>query len=226
MIRLFDLIYFSGLLLIGLLLIPSCNKNCESGANDAYEFILPVKLFPARDTFRIGDTIHVQSEFSDEVFDRNRQRTFLLEDFRFGPFCRIKRIDTTIAVDGLPDFYILLPQNQNFDWVNLTSESTALNGEYTYSNSVYTLNYSVIPKKIGLYIFFFSSSIDPANDRQDFPGRCSRATMWGICTLNGGGDNNVDFLSRSPDPHYNTWVLEEPEDRFHRGGGYCFYVVE
>ncbi|MBL7784406.1 MAG: hypothetical protein JNM36_00685, partial [Chitinophagales bacterium] len=45
------------------------------------------------------------------------------------------------------------------------------------------------------------------------------------CKMNGGGDNNVDFLLQSPDSSYHR-IWEKRDTKFHNFGGYAFYVTE
>ena len=61
---------------------------------------------------------------------------------------------------------------------------------------------------------------------QSFDGKCSGKDIEGISNLNNGADNNIELLLDSPDPNFNSWILEKPYQRFHKFGGYCFYVVE
>jgi hypothetical protein len=50
---------------------------------------------------------------------------------------------------------------------------------------------------------------------QKFPGKkCKHTDSDARVALNGGADNNIEFLSQSPDPHYHDWVLQDPEGRF------------
>ena len=225
MARFFSSLYFIGLFLLGLLVFPTCNKNCEDVSGD-YDFELPVSLSPARDTYRIGDTIYVSSIFADVVLDRNSQNSYVLENFLFFPKTYIQRIDTFPTRDGLPNFEVILDPNQDYYFFYYSDTTSSLLGEYLYFNQEYSLSYKFIPLKAGLYCFTQGSSLYPIAENQEFPGKCPRHESDASCILNGGGDNNVDFLSRSPDPHYNDWILQKPESRYHRFAGYCFYVVE
>ncbi|HQW11390.1 MAG TPA: hypothetical protein PK076_08850 [Saprospiraceae bacterium] len=50
----------------------SCHKECNEFGD--YDFELPATLSPAKDTFRIGDTITITSVFSVLVYDRTTKR--------------------------------------------------------------------------------------------------------------------------------------------------------
>lgn len=57
---------------------------------------------------------------------------------------------------------------------------------------------------------------------QDFLGKCDYTEMDARVTLNDNADNNIDYLRLSPDKQYNTWILEKPDERFYKFGGYVF----
>ena len=212
---------------------PSCwgcpRKECrDADFGGAYQFVIPATLSPAKDTFRVGDTIHISSVFSDEVFERQTQEYYKLEDWRFYPTTRldkIDKVDSNFVQDGLADFEYIIPVQYDYErFVDITG-GIALLGEYLYQNRQYSLEFKLIPQQAGLYYFtqFAAQGID---DDQDFPGRCPRVTSDTNVELNGGEGNNIEFLQSSPDVYYNERILARPQDNFHDAGGYCFYVVE
>jgi hypothetical protein len=210
------------------LLLASCTRE-ECRFPGSYEFVLPAELSPARDTFRIGDTIRVVSSFSDEVFERKTQRAYVLEDFRFHPVTIIHKIDTFPGTGeaGLLDFHVFLHDGTHQYQFISVSGGGALMGQYSYQGGTYSLGYSLVPQRAGLYFLKQLSLLYPTDEWQKFPGKkCKHTDSDARVALNGGADNNIEFLSQSPDPHYHDWVLQDPEGRFHKFGGYCFYVRE
>jgi len=212
-----------------LLLCWGCRKECrDADFGGAYQFVIPATLSPAKDTFRVGDTIHISSVFSDEVFERQTQEYYKLENWRFFPTTRLDKIDevdSSFVQDGLADFEYIIPVQYEYEqFVDITS-GIALLGEYLYQDGQYSLKFKLIPQQPGLYYFtqFAAQGID---DDQDFPGRCPRVPSDTNVELNEGEDNNIEFLSASPDPHYNDWILQRPQQRFYDNSSYCFYVVE
>ena len=194
----------------------------------AYQFVIPATLSPAKDTFRVGDTIHISSVFSDEVYERQTEEYYKLEDWRFYPTTRldkIDKVDSNFVQDGLADFQYIIPTQYDYDRFDYGSGAIGLLGEYLYQDGQYSLKFKLIPQQPGLYYFtqFAAQGID---DDQDFPGRCPRVTSETNVELNGGADNNVEFLQNSPDVYYNERILARPQDNFHDAGGYCFYVAE
>lgn len=217
------------LLLLGLAWVftaGTCDKDCNNSVRN-YEFVLPVTLTPAIDTFRIGDTIKIVAEFSNSVYDRANDRFFLLDSFRFYPTTRIIRIDTTTGTDSFDDFEIIIPMKFDYERFDGSRGSQTLFGQYTYTQEgEYILNYKIIPLKKGVYLFRHASSVSSYESEQDFPGRCELNGSYGISVLNDNIDNNIELLEDSPDPHFSEWILEKPEKRFYKHGSYAFVVVE
>ena len=212
-----------------LLLCWGCRKECrDADFGGAYQFAIQATLSPAKDTFRVGDTIHISSVFSEDIFERQTQEYYKLENWRFYPVTGIDQIDladTPLVRDALLSFDVIVPEGFDYIISNFISGTVALIGQYNYEDGVYSLEYNIVPRDTGLF-YFFHGAEQSFDDDQDFPGRCPRVPSNTNVELNGGAGNNIEFLSASPDPHYNDWVLQRPQQRFHDNGGYCFYVVE
>ena len=209
------------------LLLSSCVK--EACRISLYEFVLPVIISPVRDTFHIGDTITVISEFDEMVWDKTTQSEYLLQDFLFYPATSMIKIDTNPGSrDAFGDFEVITEDSFNYEATNFSDGSIFIGGQYTYDKEQgnYLLQYKIVPKRVGLYLLSQAAWLGTQGEHQSFPGKCKNIPSDVWMNVNSGSDNNIEFLQNSPDPHYNTWVLEKPEERFHRGGGYCFYVVE
>lgn len=203
--------------------IISCDKDCNKIIN--YDFELPATLTPAQATFRIGDTITISSVFADEVYERSTGNYYHLVDFKFYPGTSIQKIDINPSIEGLGDFDIVIPDTSVY-YKSFNSETSWLYGEYTYNNAQYSLSFQLVPRETGLYYLEQGSSLYPLGEKQDFDGQCKRKLVDAAVNLNNGDDNNIDLLQQSPDFHYNTWILQKPQDRFYRFGGYAFYVTE
>ncbi|MEO1413174.1 MAG: hypothetical protein AAFW73_25010 [Bacteroidota bacterium] len=50
----------------------SCSEECKAVRDlPAYHFEIPATLYPAKATFRVGDTITINSSFGDQVWERS-----------------------------------------------------------------------------------------------------------------------------------------------------------
>ncbi|MCO6489473.1 MAG: hypothetical protein J5I98_13695 [Phaeodactylibacter sp.] len=208
------------------LLLTSCIKEeCDFSGN--YEFVLPATLSPAVDTFKIGDTITINSTFDNFVMEEKTGGKYFLDNWKFFLSTTMAKIDTfPVENDALKFFEQIIDTSLKYEYQLYNSGISALEGEYRYDQNQYYLNFHLVPKSTGLYVVFQASLLNHFGENQEFPGKCKRKSSSARVALNGSADNNIEFLRNSPDPHYSEWILARPEDRFHRGGGYCFYVVE
>ena len=200
----------------------ACEKKCHNNPHINYDFETPATLFPAKDTFHIGDTLYLSSNFSDEVKERNTGNTFKLENFYFYPIVGIYKIDLPLAD--------LTSINTAFDVIvdtaaNFAYESEAIGFEYLYEGGNYHFSARIIPKAAGTFFLEIGASLH-IDRYQSFPERCPEKGLDSHTVMNRGSDTNLYLLSTSPDPHYNTWIIADIEKRAKKFGAYCFVVTE
>ena len=94
-------------------LIFSCtSKECQI---TSHKFTIPLKLTPEKDTFFVGDTISIISEFLNNVYDKTTDQNYLLDQFKFFPEARIRELSDSIANQGgFADFEVLIDSEYNF----------------------------------------------------------------------------------------------------------------
>lgn len=218
--------YLSFVLITIILLAGSClRKECRD-IPGGYQFVIPVELSPALDTFQVGDTISIRSSFSNQVYEVNTARTYELDNFKFDPNIAAVKIDTVNADEGAIRLFTVAESNVELEFREYSTGASVYIGEYAYNNEIYNLELQIVPEQEGLFVLFINSLI--LDGRQPFPGKCSGLDGYRpVMRINDNvTDNNIDLLSESPDPHYNDWILQRPQERFFDAGGYCFYVVE
>lgn len=211
--------------LLGLSWIVGCGKNCEAPYGTTYLFELPVSLTPAQDTFHVGDTIAIVSSFSNRMYEKDLDQFFTIENWQFFPASKLFEISSNPARSAMLDFNVILDSLYDYDYFYYSNNEVDLYGEYLNQSNTYELKYKLVPLKSGVYHFRHLVDLD-FNRSQTFIGKCKNERVDAFVSMNNGADNNIDYLSLSPDPHYNTWILIKPEERFHKFGGYCFVVVE
>ncbi len=215
------------LIVLILFIIPntSCVKEICRSVQGTFEFEVPVILSPAKETYRVGDTITIQSTFSDLVYERKTNTRYKLENFKFFPGTEIVKIDLPEGERFLADYFEIITDSlSSYGITFFSGGESGILGEYFYQQNTYHLGFKLVAKMPGLY--YMEQGIDPMiGGNQNFEGKCSNVDNDGVVSLNEGAQNNIEMLLSSPDPHFNTWILEDPESRFHRFGGYCFRVV-
>lgn len=203
--------------------IYSCtNKECQiAGGN--YEFIIPVTLTPAKDTFNIGDTITIRSQFSNMVYERITEKNYFLDNIRFYPNSSVIRIDTINQIDDFSEFNVIIDSSFELFFFNYSDGGRNLTGEYNYEDDEYLLEYKIIPREKGLFLFNQASLVESLGESQDFTDKCRNVDLNVAMALNDNSNNNVDFLLNSPSEAYIR-IWNKKDSKFFDAGGYCFYV--
>lgn len=195
-----------------LLTHTSCKKitGCEEkGSYSKFRFELPVKLYPAKDTFNIGDTIWIEQSFSDYLINKETNNVHQLKDFDFKPRISIYDLNTTFPAKPHPNpYYIIYTEAQYSKTPYIT---------YEYKDNFYYYKAALIVNQKGFFGIFFSSSINGYD--LDF-SRCRNEKVYVEMPLNNNTNNNYEMLQYSADEHYASLTEEE----FKEAGGYCFYV--
>ncbi len=205
----------------------SCiKKDCQ--IDGSYQFEIPATLSPAKETYKIGDTISISSRFSDQVYEAVTDQFYPLVDFKFYPTFELNEISDSIIDQGALNNFEVIIDTVKYDLTEFiySSGSVTYDGQYLYKNGVYSLEYKLIPKATGLYDFYQSTLVGGIGEEQDFPGKCRNIDTRVRTILNDRADNNIDLARNSPNELYNTWIFNSPEERFTYLGGYIFYVEE
>ena len=149
-------------------------------------------LSPAKDTFRIGDTISIVSTFSENVYELKTERTYSLIDFNFFPETSLRKWDIqqdTLSIDygALSNFEVLIDNKYNYEQSNFGEGVISLVGQYLNQNGEYDLKYQFIPQEVGLFWLAQSSCLIALGEGQDFPGKCPKHDSNVQVQMNGGG---------------------------------------
>lgn len=83
-----------------LIAIPNLFQSCDECKPDKYgevlELDVPISTNPAKDTFFVGDTLTIESNFSKEVQLYNKSETIRLDSFKFFALFGLSEISDTI----------------------------------------------------------------------------------------------------------------------------------
>jgi hypothetical protein len=185
-----------------------------------YHWHLPIKIHPMQDTFRMGDTLYVSSIFDHWVFDQHGGDEYNLVDYSFYPSIGF----TSKGDTNFKDF----PQPE-VEFHSITNDLSPMEDNLVYTNFVYeegtySLRYKLVLQDTGLFMLSHGASLIGYKGAQDFPGRCGRERASANMVLEHADSANIHMLEDSPDSHYNDWILQKPQQRFHDGAGFAFYV--
>ena len=219
-------VYFIASLLV--LLHYSCKDPlCEEYESYlTYVFEIPVSIAPAKDTLRIGDTLSVHIEFDAMTYDRLTDQRYDLSNLPFDATFFIKEISEEFDRDGLDFFELLVPNNLDINrFLFQSSDGSVLEFDYLQEDGKFSISFQLIAEQKGLFTTSFGESLE-YSCQPDFPGKCRTREYSFWLETNDGGENNLNFLSNSPHNAFSKRILGNPEKRFHKFGGYAFYVVE
>ncbi len=211
-----------------LLFTPSCGKKeCQFGG--AYQFEIPITLSPIKETYKIGDTISISSHFSDQVYEAETDQFYSLTDFKFRPAFEANEISDSIIDNAALNNFEVIIDTTKYDLTKFiySSGSVTYNGEYSYKNGEYLITYKLVPKKTGLYEFAQASRGGDLLENQNFPEKCKNKGINIRTILNNRiSNNNIHLAMESPNEWYNSWIFQNPEERFTYLGKFIFYVEE
>jgi len=141
------------------ILFYSCTpKECQISTHD---FVIPATFSPAKDSFSIGDTISIVSEFSNEVFDKGTNRNYILDNFKFFPGSNVTEISDTNSNNGAYAYFdVIVDSVYNFNQFNYSTGRISYFGEYNSDSDSYSIKYLIIPKKKGLFFWFSSIALN------------------------------------------------------------------
>jgi hypothetical protein len=207
-------------------LLSSCGLAPPYDCEKEYKFTIPFRLYPEKDTFRIGDTLWLESEIPPLLYDSISQQEYSLGSFKHIVYARFGRKDDSTQ---------LSTGSSNFDYASLIGAcQRGIQGPSTEFRFNYRLNadlsnslkFYFIPKVKGLYAFSMYtltyddySTDDGRNDRGIISKPCLEILSMRFRTNNADKNNNFALLEG------NTYITQN-ESIFLSSGAYAFWVAE
>ncbi len=215
----------STIALFTIITLTSCIK--EEKINCPTSFELPAQVIPYKNLYHIGDTIILISKFSKNIYEDNTKKTYNMENITWPAGFRTFRIDSNNNFDEalrtkINDYFSINDcSDSNFNLFSFSNGGDALSMTYNFKKDTFCLFLTISPKRKGLYIITFGGGLDKSE--QEFEGKCKNVSFNAYGSLNKGKDNNINLLRESPMEHCNTWILQNPEDRFYKK---CYFVLK
>lgn len=206
--------------LLVLALTTGCKKTtgCEGGLRADIRFEIPVNIYPAKDTFSIGDTIWIEQSFSDNLQDKNNTKnTYSINNIDLYSNLGITNLNTSFPAISYDDPYLITYTGQTTDNNVGSVKYQVLYIGYTYEANTYKYKAAFIVEKTGFYLIKFFSYAD--GDDMNLTN-CTNEKVTIDYTTNREDNNNYNMLQYAVDDYYSSWTIEE----FNKNGGYCFHV--
>jgi hypothetical protein len=130
----------------------ACNKDPQ--IEEVYfAFEMPFTITPGTDTVRVGDTLRMEANFSDTLFDVRSQRKYDLDCFTFPAFMAVRELVNSRegfnTQKSATDAFHFLFGNDNGGVTGGTFANVALkciNGRYVFE-------LKIVPKRNGVFSF-------------------------------------------------------------------------
>lgn len=211
-------------------------KACQEFEDRAWAFELPVTLTPSKDTFQVGDTIVIESRFSNQVRDSVSGEVILLDDYDFFPRIWMSKNDRYVILGNQYENPISLNEivSTNFDYqvVNHSDGSATMGVDsYNYDGAFYDYRLQMRLDSPGSYFFVFVSFLDllpdwTPNENPEIDHECSnyRGDIKAYYRMNGGNviENNIEIFRSSNAPDAQIRKTGNYRDF----GCYAFIIVE
>jgi hypothetical protein len=199
----------------------SCKPENTCPGGRFYASIIPVSITPAKSIYKVGDTLHLNIDFSDRLYDTVSKKEYWFNNFNFDftPFY-VSRLDTLPATACLYECSVkpiigkIYPSGGLYD---ISYES-----KYVYQNNRYKLSADIILKRKGL--LSFNTLSVPLNlggrYKVDFDLDCPDE-RYGILFRVNNGAINEQFI---PEVIQEGWYKNPPIELLKNAGIYLFKV--
>jgi hypothetical protein len=162
----FFFVYMTAFFMISL--ISSCKENPEKEFV-FMDFLIPISISPANGILTLQDTLWVEAEFSDLIYEINTDSHYRFIDYNFGiNFCGNRLINKSLYQTQQPsainDFTYLNKEGKIFEF---TSICGLIDFIYINENNIYNLKIGMIPKNTGVFSFGFIWPIQSATNTSE-----------------------------------------------------------
>jgi hypothetical protein len=189
--------------------IVACKPTCEV----FYIFEVPNHIYSIHDTLSIGDTLWVESNFSDNLYDKQSGNRFVITPDKLKVDVLLRKMDTTGTFNVLSFFNI-------YNVVGgIRKGNSILSTEYKYESHTYSIKTAIIPMKKGLFSVYFNSQYDESGFPLNFEDKCDNEKGFLNFKTNTGSGNNYNLVKNNPQGGDN--LIEE---YYHKSGRYTFVV--
>lgn len=175
------------LVLLSLLSFNSCIK---SDCNRRYTFEFPASLYPALDTFSIGDSIWYEMNIDKQIMDVVIGELVDITALEINFNMRIARYDTIHYTRANLDFNYHVVQGEQYFSANTTSNL------FFEANKDKAIKLCLIPKKPGGFALGTSIENDIFDDEINLNDDCTEyLNKDSKVIINDNVDNNVEILN-------------------------------
>lgn len=209
--------------LLSIFLISSCiSKECKSVRDLDLE--LQINYTPDRDSFTVGDTLFVKSEFSNMLSDPSKGITETIDDFSFFSIITFQLLNNNLSSIDIDTSQIVF-SNVDHQLIDYSNNTFGIGIEkHNFKDEIYNFELQIVLRDTGLYVLYTTSRLGLTNNtsQQRYPGQCSNQQLEAEYKVNNGDayENNFAIIEgKAPLENLLPHI-------FVRDGGFAFYVKE
>jgi hypothetical protein len=205
-------------------LVFFCFQDCTSCKLDntvcerKYDFEIPFSISPAIDTFKIGDTIWIESIIQNFLIDGSTGEKINVENHNFKVKTGFSRIDT-LGYDSSADNFVVINIKGKYLVKNLGPNLSIINIEYQKEEMRRSLKVGVIFKRKGIYQTSMTNIVADLEEGINLTETNCTQRINLAYSMNNGEENNY-YLEQ-----YDVNVIPS-FDEFMKAGAYNFVVIE
>jgi len=176
-------------------------ESCPYELQYSGHFIrVPISIVPHQLQYFVGDTIEINTVFSDSIYDLGTQQTFKIQNFPFKPISLLYRFFAEDSFDSgyrVNDLHI--DSIYDHKYVFTTSYADSYRATTRYENGIYSFKSEIVLKEAGRYMLLFTDQFQgnsgsgngELNEEADaitFEGKCPTLNYY-ICSMIEGDDH-------------------------------------
>jgi len=171
--------------------------------NQLHYLQIPFVVSPQQLNYEVGDTLFIESNFSDSIYDLNRDMYYEIQDFPFRPVAAFYKVNDNSWESGFNINELLIEDKYNPRYGNTPVQGSFFEADMTYENSSYQFDYQIILNNTGRYCTLITdryngngNSGDAGNaiaNAIEFEGKCP--VKFEICNSLEGDTNHGEFLT-------------------------------
>ncbi len=197
--------------------LPGC-EGTNGSTGTGYEFEIPFTISPSKDTFAIGDTITIESNFDDSLYNHLSQKYYQIGDFDFLISAYFDDLKTDPLI-GTRDFDIIAITGTSREEPSSFGKQFFIKHDYKENKHRYKVK--IVMQKKGYFVFFPGSFISDykLSELGQRITDCDQESVNLFFSTN-FGENNSYMKQYASDHNVREWK----ENDIKSGGLYFFYV--
>lgn len=189
-------------------------RNCPYELDYSGHFLrIPVTITPHQLAYKVGDTISINTVFTDSIYDLGTRQMFKIEEFPFKPLSLLYRFSSSDSYDSgyrVNELKIDSIYNHVYNYSSNYADGYRAVTIYDADKSQYRFESTMVLKETGRYILLFTDMFQEHNgggnedlnaeaDAIRFEGQCladdgSPLLGYYLCSMIDSGDDHLDLF--------------------------------